>query len=134
MPIGSDVAYFDASALFKLVVAEPESKALRNAVHAWPRRVTSRVTVVELVRGVRRVDPRLEALARRLLTGVDLLIDTDRTLAIAAQLDLPEVRALDAIHVASALRVRTILSAFVSYDARQLEAAQALGLPISSPR
>ena len=134
MPTGSDVAYFDASALFKLIVAEPESKALERAIRAWPRRVTSRLTVVELIRSVRRVDFRLDALAGRLLTGVDLLTDSDRTLAVAAHLDPPPLRALDAIHVASALRVRSVLSAFVSYDARQLAAAEALGLPVASPR
>jgi hypothetical protein len=41
---------------------------------------------------------------------------------------------LDAIHVATAYRLRSVLAAFVSYDTRQLEAAEALGLPIASPR
>jgi predicted nucleic acid-binding protein len=47
---------------------------------------------------------------------------------------LSPLRALDAIHVASALRLGGALSAFVSYDRRQLEAAAALGLPTASPR
>jgi hypothetical protein len=41
---------------------------------------------------------------------------------------------LDAIHVATAYRIRPVLAAFVSYDARQLTAAEALGLPTASPR
>jgi hypothetical protein len=40
---------------------------------------------------------------------------------------------VDAIHVASAYRIRSMRTAFVSYDTRQFEAA-ALGLPITSPR
>jgi hypothetical protein len=44
------------------------------------------------------------------------------------------VRALDAIHLASALRIRSALSAFVTYDARQLEAAARRRLPVESPR
>jgi ABC-type amino acid transport system permease subunit len=41
---------------------------------------------------------------------------------------------VDAIHVASAYRIRSMRAAFVSYDTRQFEAAEALGLPITSPR
>lgn len=134
VPTGSNVAYLDASALFKLVVTEPESEALREAVRAWPRRVTSRLAVVELIRSVRRADPGREAAARRLLGGVTLLVDTNRVLVGATQLEPQTLRALDAIHVATALRVRAVLSAFVSYDQRQLEAADALGLPVASPR
>lgn len=134
MPTGSDLAYLDSSALVKLVIAEPESEALRRAALGWPRRVTSRIAIVELIRTVRRVDPRLEPNARRALTGVDLLADSDPVLATASQLDPPAVRALDAIHLATALRVRSALSAFVSYDARQLNAAAELGLPVESPR
>jgi predicted nucleic acid-binding protein len=134
VPTGSDVAYLDASALVKLVLDEPESEALRDALDAWPRRATSRLSVVEIIRGVRRADPLLEPLAARALTGVDLLALSDHVLLSAARLDPPIVRALDAVHVASALRVRAVLGAFVSYDARQLEAASARGLPVASPR
>lgn len=134
MPTGSDVAYFDASALHKLVVGEPETEALREAARAWPRRVTSRLAVVELIRSVRRADPPLEPAARRLLGQVTLLVDTNRVLVGATQLEPQTLGALDAIHVATALRVRSALVAFVSYDQRQLEAAGALGLPVASPR
>jgi hypothetical protein len=134
VPTASDVAYFDASALHKLVVSEPESEALRLAGRAWPRRVTSRLAVVELIRSVRRADPALEPAARRLVGRLTLLVDTNRVLVSAAQIDPPSLRALDAIHVTTALRVRPALAAFVSYDARQLEAAAALGLPTASPR
>jgi predicted nucleic acid-binding protein len=133
VPTGSSVAYLDASALIKLVVAEPESPALRRALQAWPRRVTSRVAVVELIRSVRRIDPRLEPRARRTLAGVVLLALNDRVLVTAAQLEPPGVRALDAIHVASSLRLRTVVGAFVSYDRRQLEGAAAAGLPVVTP-
>ena len=52
----------------------------------------------------------------------------------AVQLEPQTLRALDAIHVATAFALRSALAAFVSYDTRQLEAAEALGLPIASPR
>jgi uncharacterized protein len=133
VPTGSSVAYLDASALVKLVVAEPESTALRRAVRAWPHRVTSRVGAVELIRSTRKIDPRLEARARRTLSGVDLLALSDVVLAVATQLEPWSLRTLDAIHVASAMRLRPVIRAFVSYDRRQIEAALALGLPVVTP-
>jgi uncharacterized protein len=131
---GSDVAYFDTSALHKLVVTEPETEALKQETQAWPRRATSRLAVVELIRSVRRADPALEPAARRLLEGVTLLADGNRVLLDAAQLGPQTLRTLDAIHVAAACRIRSVLAAFVSYDSRQLEAAGARGLPVASPR
>lgn len=134
MPTGSDVAYFDASALHKLVVTEPETEALKRETRSWPRRATSRLAVVELIQSVRRADPALEPAARRLIGGVTLLADSNRVLLDATQLEPQTLRSLDAIHMATALRVRSALAAFVSYDQRQLEAAEALGLPVVSPR
>jgi hypothetical protein len=65
---------------------------------------------------------------------VDLVADTDRVLLAAALLEPANLRALDAIHVASVLRKRSASTAFVSYDACQLDAAAAVGLPCASPR
>jgi predicted nucleic acid-binding protein len=42
-------------------------------------------------------------------------------------------RALDAIHLASAMEYGSDLASFVSYDARLSAAAAALGLPVVSP-
>jgi predicted nucleic acid-binding protein len=134
VPIESEVAYLDASALVKLVLDEPESEALRRALNTWPRRASSRIAVVEVIRGVRRADPRVEPMAARALTGVALLATSDHVLRRAAQLDPAVIRTLDAIHLASALLLRRALIAFVSYDRRQLDAAAALDLPVTSPR
>ena len=43
------------------------------------------------------------------------------------------VRSLDAIHLGTALSIRPVLTSFVTYDKRLLDAAQAAGLPINSP-
>ena len=134
MPIGSSIAYLDSSALFKLAVEEEESHALRLALGAWPRRVSSRISVVEVLRGVRRRNRAAEPLARNVLARVALLTVGDRVLMTAARLDPPALRSLDAIHLGSALRLGTDLTAFISYDSRQLEAAVALDLPVTSPR
>lgn len=134
MKSGSDAAYLEPSALVKLAIVEDESEALQDALDGWPRRVASRLAVVEVLRTVRRRDAAREALAREVLRRVDLIVMSDRILMSAAMLDQVALRSLDAVHLATALRVRSSLGAFVSYDARQLEAAQALGLPTASPR
>ena len=136
MRTGSDVAYFDASALHKLVVGEPESRgAPAGRAGMAPASQRARLAVVELIRSVRRADPALEPAARRLLGRVSLLADDQPGASSAQRNSSPQaLRALDAIHVTTALRVRSALAAFVSYDRRQLEAAEALGLPVASPR
>lgn len=134
MPTASDVAYLDASALVKLAVSEKESDMLRDALVDWPRRVTSKISVVEVLRTVRLKDRSAELLARSVLAHIGLLAIGDGVLVTAVTVEPAVVRALDAIHLASALRVRSKLAAFVSYDAGQLRAADALGLPVASPR
>ncbi len=128
------LAYLDSSALVKLALEEAETKALREAVRQWPRRTSSRLSTVEVLRTVRRRRPQAEPVARRVLTGLALVAITDRVLADAVEVPECELRALDAIHVATALQLAPTIAAFVSYDDRQLAAAAALGLPAVSPR
>lgn len=51
----------------------------------------------------------------------------------AGELPGRALRSLDAIYMACALRLGDDLSGIVSYDARQLAAAEGLGIPTSSP-
>lgn len=52
----------------------------------------------------------------------------------AASYTSPDLRSLDAIHLATAHAVfGGQLTSFVSYDKRLLGAAEALGLPVASP-
>jgi predicted nucleic acid-binding protein len=57
----------------------------------------------------------------------------DTVRATAAALADPQLRSLDAIHLATALLARSELEAFVTYDQRLLAAAGQLGLPTASP-
>jgi predicted nucleic acid-binding protein len=94
--------------------------------------VSSRVAVVEVSKAVARMDPAADPAA---ILGQLTLIDLDPELArSAAATGGPGLRALDAIHVASALRVATDIEAFVTYDARQAAAAHAVGLRVVTPR
>jgi predicted nucleic acid-binding protein len=126
--------YFDTSALAKLVVAEAESTTLREWMGARPQapRITNSVGVVELHRLAARAGQSAQSAAVRLLARIDQLALTPAALSLAAALPPPEVRTLDALHVASASELID-LEAIVTYDARMLAAAAGLGLPVASP-
>jgi uncharacterized protein len=126
------VLYLDTSAAVKLLLEEAESGALSERVAAEPGPlVTSRVGIVELRRVARRGGAsadRADALAASLA-----VIELDATVErLAIGLD-PGVRALDAIHLASALAAGELLDAFVCYDARLGEAAAREGLEVLAP-
>ncbi len=65
-----------------------------------------------------------------LLAFVELDADLAR---IAGSTGGPALRALDAIHVASALRLGRDVDAFVTYDDRQASAARTAGLRVDAP-
>ena len=68
-----------------------------------------------------------------MLDQIDL-IDVDQPIRMVARTVMPTtVRSLDAIHLGTALHVRSALTSFVTYDKRLLDAAQAAGLPIDAP-
>jgi predicted nucleic acid-binding protein len=125
--------YLDASAAVKLVVTESESASLRRFLVDQVTRVSSRVLAVELVRAVQRRSPTSVDQARSLL-GVMEYVELDSSVAErAAGLEPAALRSLDAIHLASALALADELDAFVTYDARQADAARALGLTVVAP-
>jgi predicted nucleic acid-binding protein len=131
--------YADASALVKLVRAEPQTAALQ-AFLTESDVVSCELVLTELPRAIRRAvahDRRLPL--RRLIERAGDVLDTldllplDRSLlAAAGALAESAVRALDAIHVASALALSP-LDAFVSYDERQSAAARLAGLRTVRP-
>ncbi|MGH7642557.1 MAG: type II toxin-antitoxin system VapC family toxin [Candidatus Dormibacteria bacterium] len=125
----------DSSALVKLVFPEAESERLADWLTARPEapKLTSQLSLIEVVLTCQRHDPALEPAARRLLAGLDLVPIGDAVLEGASQLRRPSLRSLCAIHLASALTLGVELEAFVAYDIRLLEAARAERLPIVSP-
>lgn len=131
--------YADASALVKLVRDEAESDALR-AYLAGADLVSSELVLTEIPRAVRR------AVAHQPLLPIDLLLERagelidavalrplDRALlAAAGALTEPALRALDAIHVISAVDLHPV-EAFVTYDERQAAVARLAGLRTIAP-
>jgi len=131
--MASDLAYLDASAFVKLVLDEPESQALDVALDDW-RWTSSALLEVEATLTVRRRDAgRLDAL-RALLGAVRMIeIDADVRGAAGGFTD-PGLRALDAIHLATALSLGDRCGAFFAYDERLIAAARVHGLTVTVPR
>lgn len=133
--------YLDASAMIKLIVEEPESGALRGLAEGDGDLVASELLLAEIPRALRRrasddraVDlARLVAHGERQLATVGLMSVTRSILTWAGGLAGPRLRALDAIHVATAASYPGEPPPFVSYDDRQLEAAELAGLRVASP-
>jgi uncharacterized protein len=126
------VAYVDASAIVKLVVAEAESAALHRWFVEADELATSRIGVIETIRAARRVEHD-EAQRERVLAML-AVVELDSSIArVAAAIAPGTLRTLDAIHLATALALLPDLDAFVTYDDRLADAARAIGLPVIRP-
>lgn len=126
--------YVDSSALLKLVHEEPESVALADwlSTRAGMPVVSSELVKVEVLRACRRVNAEALPEAKTLLAQLDLIRLTSDVIDQAA--DVGEVvLSLDAIHLASALSIRSDLSGFIAYDQRLCDAASAAGLELLTP-
>jgi len=134
--VNPGVLYLDASALVKLVIAEPESEALLAVLSGREDLVTSAVAVVEVVRAARRVatSPAHVQRAHHVLGAMNLLAVDRQVLDRAAELEPATLRALDAIHLASALSLEGDLDAMVVYDRRLADAAESFRLRVLAPR
>jgi predicted nucleic acid-binding protein len=127
--------YLDSAAVVKLVHAESESQALRDwlderADIGW---TSSTLVEVESFRALARHAPEAVARLHPVLDLIDL-VDLDPSIRILAQTLKPvTVRSLDAIHLGTALRIRSRLTSFVTYDKRLADAATVAGLAVDMP-
>jgi predicted nucleic acid-binding protein len=124
--------YLDASALVKLVQHERESDALRRELAARRRWASSVVAAVEVRLAARRsgVEGAVEQAESVLAKLALVALDTSVVLRAGREEGL---RALDAIHLASALALGDELEAFVVYDEPLRLAAVTGGLPVAAP-
>lgn len=126
--------YLDTSALAKLVVAEPETAALRSWLAEQDRTLVScDLARTELTRAVRRAAPERMVDAHAVLDGVTLLTVPASVFAAAGRLDPVELRSLDAVHLAAALELGDDLEALVAYDERLRHAARLNGIDVIAP-
>jgi predicted nucleic acid-binding protein len=125
--------YLDSSALVKLVVPEPETKALRDLLRSWPERVSSVVARIEVERVARRIGGGAVRRARSVLSRIALVGFDEPVVRVAAALDPPELRTLDAIHLATAISLGGDLGALCVYDVRLGGAAASKTVEVLAP-
>jgi predicted nucleic acid-binding protein len=127
--------YLDSAAAVKLCHREAESAALRawldaRAEDGW---VSSALLEVEAFRAVARANPASVPRLQRVLDAIEL-VPIATGIRLGAQAVQPmTVRSLDAIHLATALRIEHRLTAFVTYDKRLADAASLAGLKTEAP-
>ena len=127
-------AYLDASALVKLFKVERETEAFRAALGDWPVQVSSELIRVEAICTARRLGGadvlrRAEATLER----ISLVPLSREIIELAVSEHTPPLRAMDAIHLATAIRMREDLGAMFVYDSDLHAAAVAHELNILAP-
>jgi uncharacterized protein len=128
------VAYVDASALVKLFKPERETAAFHRALQDWPVQAASELIRVESVCTARGLggEAVLER-ARAILERIELVPLSAEIIELATGAFTPALRAMDAIHLATAVTMREDLGAVFVYDSDLQAAAQAEGLNVIAP-
>jgi uncharacterized protein len=128
-------AYVDASALVKLFKAERETEAFREALAGWPVQVASELIRVEAVCTARRLGGAdVLQRARATLDQLNLIPLTPEIIELATDTYTPPLRAMDAIHLATALTMREDVGAMFVYDSDLRAAARAHHLNALAPQ
>ncbi len=96
--------------------------------------VSSALARTEVLRALLPAGDPAVARGRSVLQRLDLVRVNDRVLNAAAVLPPPELRSLDAIHLATAQQLGHELTALVTYDDRMVTAGKQLGCKIVQPR
>jgi predicted nucleic acid-binding protein len=124
--------YVDTSAAWKLLAVEAESEALVELVdRERPALVASMLLETELRRASQRHPSITAAEVTDLLRQVALHEMPAALFREAGRLPGAELRSLDALHLAAALRLD--VDQVLTYDVRMAESARSLGLDVLSP-
>jgi uncharacterized protein len=126
--------YLDSSAIVKLAVAEPESAALRRYLRRRRPLVSRALAQAEVARALLPLGEPAVRRGHEVLARLELIRVSDRILAAAGALLPPELRTLDAIHVATAQELGSDLARVVTYDERMRAAAQTGDCSVAAPR
>ena len=126
------VFYLDTSAFLKLVVSEPESTAMRGWMTSSGPCWSSLLLRSEAMRAARRLGVDT-AMVNQTLDVVSLVTPAPSTFLLAGSLEPPQLRTLDALHLAAALELGDDLDGLVTYDTRMIDGAQAAGIAVVTP-
>jgi predicted nucleic acid-binding protein len=125
--------YLDSSAIVKLAVEEPESRALRDYLRRRRPLVSSALARTEVLRALLPEGERAVARGRQVLARLELIRIGSPVLEAAGTLAPEDLRSLDAIHLATAQALGADLARVVTYDQRMHEAAEHLGMRAFRP-
>lgn len=127
------LTYLDSSAIVKLAILEAESSALRAYLRSRGSLVSSALARTEVGRALTPFGGEAVRRGAAVLRRIDLVVVSDRVLDIAATLPPPQLRSLDAIHLATAQELGPSLDRLVTYDDRMAQAARSLGWTVHGP-
>jgi predicted nucleic acid-binding protein len=125
--------YVDTSVFGRVILEEPDKDAIRHDLAKFDRSVASRLLRVELGRLARRENVVEEA--NRVLDDVQLIPMDEEILTAAETIPPTRVGTLDAIHLATAVRLHKAgeLDALMTYDKQLAAGAREHGLTVLSP-
>ena len=124
--------FLDSSAILKLIVEEPESKTLRRFIPEY--KMASRLSRLEVLRNVHRIDPKKVSTARDKLDGIFYVEINTPVLKNAEEIVLSmEIKSLDAIQAGSALFLKDSIAGVISYDKNLNRALKLLGIKVYAP-
>lgn len=127
------LVYVDTSALGRSLLEEPDKPAIERALETFTARTSSSLLRVELRRlGLRRdmLDP-----VDSLLSRISLIPLDQQILTAAETLTPSSVATLDAIHLATAVRLAKDgkLDGLMTYDKQLADGAREHGITVLSP-
>lgn len=126
--------YLDTSGLAKLFLHESEGPALKAYLDDSEfTLVSSELAEIELIRTVARIEIEWIQRARDFLRGMVLLPITTSVRIRAGELFPGRTKTLDAVHLATALEIRSDLAGLLTYDNRMAELANEAGIVTLNP-
>jgi len=124
--------FFDSSAIVKLIVNETESAVLRKFKPGL--RVASRISRIEVLRNIYRIDPKKVEKVKEKLNGFNFIEMGEPVFRNAEEIAITlELKSLDAIQAGSALFVKDSIEGVISYDKNLNQALAKLGILVLSP-
>lgn len=121
--------YVDSSAIVAVIFDEPEALALEEILESAP--VTSRLSKVEVLRRVNKFDEALLPRAQKVISQFQLVEMTESILTRAESYP-PQitVKTADAIHLATAETLATLIEGVITLDKQMAINARMLNLTV----
>ena len=119
--------YLDTSAAVKALIEEEQSEAIRDLLDSEQRFVSSRLFALELAAVTERRNADRDKSAR-LLQRV-ALVSLDDAVVDQAVVARSGLRALDALHLATALQLEGAVDSMLSFDSELVDKAREAGIP-----